>query len=355
MNYEKHKKFFVTLAYTLVFATLGYLLLIRFFGVISPFVFAILFAALLNPGVDLFQKRLHLNRKLATLLLMLLFFGVFGTFLVACCIEAYGLVRDMLTDFLNNPNSFYASAQGLNMISKQISGFLHTDFDLVETVKNIVTPFAQWILGMAGNVAKAVPQIFVGTIAFFLASFFFIADREVIVGFCSKYVKQKHLDGIANLKKIGKDAILGYTKAQLILICITFAELLLGFTLMNLIGLAKLEYVVLIALGTAVLDALPLFGVGTVLLPWAVVRIVMGDFPLAIALLLQYGVCLFVRQMIEPKVLGESLGLHPLVTLLAVYTGLYVAGVAGMILFPIVVLFFYRLYLLGAFDELLKK
>ncbi|MBU5450614.1 sporulation integral membrane protein YtvI [Acetivibrio sp. MSJd-27] len=355
MNYEKHKKFFTVFAYAVIFGALAYFILFRYFSVIAPFVFAILFAMIINPLVDLFHQRLRINRKFAGILVILLVFGVLGTFLTACISEIYSLCKGFLTEFLNNPNSFDATAQGLNVISERISRLLHTDFDLVESVKNIIMPAAQWAVSAAGNIAKSVPQIFVAVIVFILASFFFVSDRKLITDFCLKYLKPKHLRSIERLKKIARDSILGYVKAQLVLMSITFVELLIGFSIMNLMKIADLNYIFLIALGTAVLDALPVFGTGTVLIPWTVIKVVAGDFNMAIALLIQYVVCICVRQFMEPKIVGESLGLHPLVTLFSMYIGLNVVGVAGMILFPIIALFLVRLYQTGAFDHILKR
>ncbi len=355
MNYEKHKKFFTVFAYIVIFGLLGYFVLFRFFGVLAPFLFGILFAAAINPMVNFFQHRLHLNRKLSAFLVILLVFGILGTFLTACILEIYEYSKGFLIEFVNNPNSFYSAARGLNVISDHISGFLHTNFDLVEMVKNIITPVAQWAVGAAGNAATSVPHIFVGTIVFILASFFFAVDRDAVISFCMKFLKPKHLHSISHLKKIAKDSILGYLKAQLILVCVTFIELIIGFSIMNLIGVGTIRMVFLIALGIAVLDAFPVLGTGTVLIPWAIIKIIAGDFLFAIALLIQYIVCLCVRQFIEPKIVGESLGLHPLITLFSMFLGLYVVGIGGMILFPIIALFLIRLYQAGILDEFLKK
>lgn len=355
MDFEKHKKIFTVFAYLIMIGAFAYFILFRYFGAIAPFVFALLFAGVLNPLVDFFHQRLGMNRKFAGILAISLIFGVLGTFLTACVTEIYSLCKGFLTEFLNNPNSFDAAAKGLGLISKRISSLLHTDFDLVENVKNIMLPAAQWAVGAAGSAAKSVPQIFAAVMVFILASFFFVSDRDLLVNLFLKYLKPRHLRGIERLKKIGKDSILGYVKAQLVLMTITFAELLIGFSIMNLMGISSLNYVFLTALGIALLDALPVFGTGTVLLPWIVISVVTGNFHMAAALLLLYVMCIFVRQLIEPKIIGQSLGLHPLIALFSMYIGLSVAGVAGMILCPILALFLVRLYQAGLFNGIFEK
>ncbi len=355
MNYEKHKKIFIVFGYIAIFGLLGYFVLFRCFGVLAPFLLAMLFAALICPTTDFFHQKLHMNRKLATLISILLIFGILGTFLTVCVIEIYQYSKGFLMEFLYNPNSFYSAAQGLDMISDHISSFLHMEINLVEMVKNIITPIAQWFVGIAGNAAGSVPHVFVGSIVFILASFFFVADRDAVTSFCLKFLKPKHLHSISYMKKIAKDSILGYLKAQLLLAGITFVELVIGFSLMNMIGVSNIKMVLLIALGVAVLDAFPVFGTGTILIPWAIIKIIAGDFVFAIALLIQYIICLCVRQLIEPKIVGESLGLHPLITLFSMFLGLHVIGIAGMILFPMIALFLIRLYQAGILKELLQK
>ena len=135
---------------------------------------------------------------------------------------------------------------------------------------------------------------------------------------------------------------------------ITFSELLIGFTVMKLFGLFDLKYTFLIALLTAILDALPVFGTGAVLIPWSIYNIIVARFDLAIAiaLLALYIICVVVRQFTEPKVVGDSLGLHPLVTLLSMYIGLKLIGIGGMILLPIISLFVIQLYKAGAFNKI---
>ena len=127
-------------------------------------------------------------------------------------------------------------------------------------------------------------------------------------------------------------ALFGWIKAQLILMTITFTELNIGFLIM------KVENSLLLSLLIAVVDALPILGTGTILIPWAIIKLISGDYRLGISLLLLYLIVIIVRQLIEPKIVGKQIGMYPLLTLFAMYTGLQAMGFAGMIVGPIIVL-----------------
>jgi len=139
-------------------------------------------------------------------------------------------------------------------------------------------------------------------------------------------------------------------KAQGTLITITFCELLIGFSLLNI------RYALILAIAIAIIDALPILGTGTVLIPWAVVLVVMGDYKFAACIFGMYLFILIVRQLIEPKIVGTQIGIYPLLTLIAMYTGTQFVGVWGLILGPIVLIIlkniFGSIYQSGAIKEI---
>ena len=121
----------------------------------------------------------------------------------------------------------------------------------------------------------------------------------------------------------------GYIRAQLIIMTIVFTILLIGFSILGV------KTAVLFAFIIAVIDMIPILGTGTVLLPWAVISLLQSNYKLAVGLVIIYLVVLLTRQLIEPKIVGSQIGLHPLATLLAMYTGYKLIGMFGMILGPI--------------------
>ena len=139
-------------------------------------------------------------------------------------------------------------------------------------------------------------------------------------------------------------AVGGYLKAQLRIEVWMYLLLVFGFALL------QVDYALLIALGVAFLDLLPFFGTGTVLVPWAIAKILSADYKMAIGLLIIWGVGQLARQVIQPKIVGDSIGVPPLPTLFLLFVGFKLGGVLGMILAVPIGIIIYTMYQEGAFD-----
>ena len=226
--------------------------------------------------------------------------------------------------------------------------------DLVENFKNLISPAVSGLINIIKPIAAGAPQVFISVIVFVLATHFLISDKIKIEEFFNKVTKNKFSNLTAGFKNVSKKSVMKYIKAQFTIMLVTLTELFIGFTIIKWLGIINLPYMFLIVLGIAVLDAFPIFGTGTVLIPWAVYGVVSGNFPLAFSMIIMYLVCLTVRQIIEPKIVGESLGMHPLITLLAMYIGLKAIGLTGMILFPILTVLAIQLFKMGVFDGIIK-
>ena len=127
-------------------------------------------------------------------------------------------------------------------------------------------------------------------------------------------------------------------KAYVLIMFVTFIEVSVGLTVLKILKLYSSSYIMVIAAGTAVVDILPIFGTGTVMIPWAAYSLITGDFGFGIGLIVIYIVISVVRQIIEPKLVAGQLGLSPIVTIIALYLGLKVFGVLGMFVTPILVI-----------------
>ena len=145
-----------------------------------------------------------------------------------------------------------------------------------------------------------------------------------------------------------KYAMGGYFKAQFKIMGVVFAILLVGFTMM------QIRFSILLAIAIAFLDFLPFFGTGTALIPWAIYKFLVGDYKMVAALVILYGVTQLVRQLIQPKLVGDSMGLNPLYTLFLLYLGYRVGSVLGMIFAVPIGLILLNLYQAGAFDYILN-
>lgn len=353
LDYDKHKKIMIFIAYTVLVLIGSYILFVKAIPMLAPFIVALIFAFLINPIVDFFNERLKVNRKLSSIIVILLIFAILISIIAVAISEIYSFLESVVSELLVTTN-----LEGLTIISNEINRIFGIDIDLANSVKNLVVPALQGTLSVIKSVVSNVPQAFIASVIFILSAFIISVDKKNILAFITKLIGEKNVNWINEIRRISKNSISKYVKAQLILMSVTFSELLIGFTILELIGITDFKFTFLVAFLIALLDALPIFGTGTVLIPWCLYNVLLSRFDLAVALLIIYIVCLIVRQFVEPKVVGESLGLHPLVTLLAMYIGYRLLGLAGMILLPIITLFIIQLYNAGAFNrikEILKK
>jgi len=313
-----------------------------------PFIFAYLFACALEPLVRFMNKKLHINRKVAGIFCVI----AVTTLLIMLINLLVGRALYELREFSDRLPEMAEALKGtLAVLSAKITVWLgrlpldiagHEGFNLLGILEDFLSNYrglAQAAMSIARKVAGAVPQIFLFTVAFVVSTCFIVTDRENLSRFIAEKMPRRVKTALGDIKKHGLLTLEKYIRAQLILILITSAELFAGFTII------KVDYALILAAVIAVIDALPILGTGTVLIPWAVISVLIGNYYRGLALGILYLIVLFVRQSLEPKIVGESIGLHPLVTLMAMYVGLKTIGFFGMVIFPlmlILIIFIWR-------------
>lgn len=307
----------------------------------APFLFALAAAAALNPLVKKLQRALGFNRQALTLLLLLLLFGLIGGGLALLTYAAAG----QLVSLVQNWSGLLDSLQSvLDQLEELFARFLAlVPPQVTEIVERAGDELFQWLgnavpaalgnLGMeAGERAMGLPGFCVAVVIFVMATFFLTADYPYLR---SRYVQ--HLDEgvlrfLGQLRATALGAFGGYVKAEFLLSVGVFFILLGGFFLI------RQPYGLLLALGLAVMDFIPIIGAGTVMVPWAFVALFTRDFSGAAELMAIWGVIALFRRVMEPKFVGDQTGLSPLLSLVSIYVGMKLAGVAGMILGPVVLL-----------------
>lgn len=177
-----------------------------------------------------------------------------------------------------------------------------------------------------------------------LSSYLFIAQRTEVIAFFRKYVPEGFRTKWMVMYRSLTGAVGGYFKAQLKIEIWIYFLLLVGFMVL------RVKYSALIALGTAFLDFFPVFGTGAVLWPWALVKVLGGDYKMALGLMIMWGVGQLVRQLIQPKIVGDSIGVPALPTLFLLFIGYKMGSVVGMILAVPVGIIVANMYQAGFFD-----
>lgn len=188
---------------------------------------------------------------------------------------------------------------------------------------------SEWLLTAATGLIGAMPDLVLFLVTAVLASFMLSTRLPQIHCWLGEHLPQKWQDQAMEGYHRLKSALGGWVKAQCKLMGITFLILTAGFALLGV------EFPVLMAGLLSLIDALPVLGIGTALIPWAVLSFLRRDTVLGVGLLILYGTAALVRTGLEPRLIGKQIGLSPLLTLFAMYAGYRLCGLAGMILFPV--------------------
>lgn len=348
LHENNHVNFFLKLGYTLLIVSL--LAFTARYGLRWgwPFLVALGLSALIRLPVDFISKKTRLPRGLLAALftLLILCLGALCVYLISSLLYYRSKA---LIDAL--PGLIEQFRGDLSMLETSVDKLLYEIFPMLRDI-----PF----ISLEGMLSSSLPQIdvmgifstvssaagsipgFLFTIVFiFMATYFFTVQSADIGGFISKNVSPTVLTAIGGLREFLYNSVFKWIKAQLVLMCITFAQLLIAMLLL------KESSPVPLAAAIAIVDALPILGVGTVLIPWSLFCLLTGSFEKALWLIVIYIVVLCVRNSLEPKIVGEKIGLNPLITLLSMYVGFRLGGFFGMVFIPIAVLSILKLQELG--------
>ena len=330
-------------------------------SLLSPFLFALVLAWVLNPAVRWLQRKTNGSRKVISMILVILVFAVIGGVLFGLGWVAVDQVRSLfdnrqsvLDDFLNGLLGVVNSVQhwiaGLSGVVPD--GVVTTGGDLIDTLVGWVQglDFSGWFAQMAGqapSMAANVSNFAVALVVFMMGSYFITGDYPRLRFELADRVPMVARDFCRSVKNIFMSAFGGYVKSQLILSAGVFMILTIGFLLM------RQPYGLLLAFGLAVLDFIPIIGAGTVMVPWAVIDMVLANYGEAAALMAVWGVIVLFRRFAEPKILGDQTGLSPILSLVGIYVGMKIGGVLGMVVGPLLLLVCINLTKLGIFRPVL--
>lgn len=316
----------------------GIWLLVRFLlPWTAPFIVALAAAALMEPGVKSLCRR-GLRRSVAAMMMSLAVLTLVSTLAVwlsyrgisaltdfaACVPELADSLSRQLGKLENRVFAYVSTAP------EEVSRYLKTALDAVaESLYSIPAALSQWVLDVLTRAAQSSPDFLLFAVTAGIGTYFISASYPKTLAFLSAQLPDSLRRRAEGLGQDLKSSFGGWLRAQLILMAMTFFELLAAFLLLKVKGAA------LIAALTAFVDALPVFGTGIVLVPWAVYSFILGDTARGIGLLICWGVVNLVRSCVQAKLLGDQIGLDPLPSLLAMYVGWRVWRVWGMLLFPI--------------------
>lgn len=323
-----------------------------------PFVIGWIIALVANPLVRLLERRLKIVRRHSSVIIIISVLGIVivGTYLILSrlYVELYGFLKDlptiyndMVTDImgaLENSRRLFEFLPDnvesvLNEFSQNLGGYIGTFFS------GLAAPTVE----IAGNVAKGIPNALVYTVITIFSAYIFIAEQDQIMFWVKEHAPKFMLRYLLYLKKDAKGLIGGYFLAQFRIMFVIGLVMTAGLLILGV------KYGAVLAILITILDFLPIFGTGTVLIPWGIVKLFTGEYAYAAGLILLYITTQVVRQVIQPKIMGDTMGLSPLLTLFLMYLGYKFAGIAGMIFAVPVGLAVINFYRYGIFDSLIDN
>lgn len=322
-----------------------------------PFLIGGIIAMLTNPLVKFMEKRLNIVRKHSSVLIIIAALALVITLIYFAGVNITRQVMNITADIPEIVNSFQADWQDIRQNVSVVYEKIPEDIQdkLGETYDSVVSSMGEIVGGLGaptvsavGNFAQNIPSALISFVMTILSAYFFIADKERMELIILKYTPESVKKYTRLMLDEFKHIVGGYFIAQFKIMVIIMAILLIGFLIL------RVKYAVLLAILIAILDMLPFFGTGTALVPWAIFKLLSGDYKVAVGLIILYGITQLIRQIIQPKIVGDTIGLDPLATLFFMYIGYKFMGVLGMIIAIPIGMILIQLYKLGAFDSIIR-
>ena len=333
MNKEKLEYYAYLTVSLLGLALFGYVFIKYLFFVSLPFLISWTVAFSLRPVSKRLAGLTHIPYKVisGTLTAVIVLGGI--AVLISALAFAIGEAWDFLRGLADSERLF----EFLNRIMNPIGGLLGDREGAAELESHIGGALKGMISSLLTSVAEgissfivSVPKVLIFVLVTVVSSIYFAIDLERINGAVKRVLPKKISDALVSFKNRFLVAILKYLRSYLIIMLVMFVIMLFGFIIL------KVKYAVLLAFLVSLLDALPLIGIGTVLVPLSVYEIIFGNVRRGVGLIILFIIAELIRQFAEPKIVGESLGIHPALSLVILYLVYFFFGVLGLLLVPLV-------------------
>ena len=307
-----------------------------------PFLIAYIISLLIDPIIRWIYKKTNFSRKICSIIVLIVIFGVLtmiiifgGIKLITETTKLLGGLNTYLEismDFINDKIS-YLKIEKLNLSNEVISIFENSASDFLNAITTYIKNFLSKIL----DYITSIPNMFIYIIITILATYFISSDKFYILDRMEHHLSKKMVGKIITHTKEITSTLGGYLKAELILIFITFIIVLTGLNIFYLLGM-DIQYPILMALLIGFVDALPILGAGSIMIPWSIMLFFKNNTSLGLALLGLYIIILVTKQLIEPKIVSSNIGIHPIFTLIAMYTSFKFIGLLGLLIGPILLI-----------------
>ncbi len=345
---EARKRFIINVLYFALAAALLYAGVKYALGWILPFIIGLLVALLLKPVMKLLARWLKIPQKVSAIVLVLLFYAVVGFLIFLIGAKIVLMIQDLFNS-LPNMYTQYLAPQIASLIDKFKALTERLDPSIAQMLQNTASSFTNStgslvsglstkVLGYLSSTVISLPGVILFIVFSIVSSVFFALDYKRITTYVSGVLPEKMLARMHTLKAMASDLSGKYVRSYAILISVTFAELSVGLLITGVKNAIALAAII------AFIDLLPVLGTGAVLIPWALVELILGNYGMTVGLAIIYVVIIVVRNILEPRIVGKQIGVHPLAMLISMYVGLKIFGFIGIFVLPICLLVFKGFY-----------
>ena len=307
-----------------------------------PFLVAFIISLIIEPAIKFIMRKTNLTRRTSSIIIFVLVFVIILGLLAWGLITLFSESSSLLQSLNDYFDKFYIQFQGL--ISQFNFDKIHLSEEVLQVIQNstgdILETASNWLRnGLTGliNVVTSIPSIAISFGITIIALYFICVDKIYIIDQIEHHLPKVWVMRIGRHLKDLISTLGGYLKAEASLVLVSFVISLIGLYILEFTGF-NIQYPLLMALFIGFVDALPILGSGTVMIPWAIICAVNGDINLGIAIIVLLIIMSIARQVLEPKLVSKNIGVHPIFTLIAMYTGFKFIGIIGLLIGPIVLI-----------------
>lgn len=336
---EKRRNFIINIAFVALVLFLAFLFLEYAIKWVMPFLLGFALSLLFKPLINLITKKSKISRRVSACIIVIAGYVLIGLLVwrlgSVCFAWIKNFCLDLPTIYTEDISPFFSTAnQGMLDFARrfspetaeQVGEFLS---EILDNLQTYMLNFSTDVLAFLASSSKKLPLWLISFIFTILSTLFISMDYDHVIEFLKRQIPEKNKLILADIKDYLCKTLYGYARAYIILMLITFVELsvgLLALRIKNPFGIAAI---------IAVADAFPVLGTGTIVLPWALISVFQQRYYLALGLVVLYLIVTAIRQFIEPKIIGDQLGLAPIVAIICIYLGFVWFGIKGAIVFPI--------------------
>lgn len=339
MSVEKRRSFIINTVYYLMIAVIVFAVIKYGLTLLAPFVIGFIFAYILQRPIRFFNRITRVGEKTIALLTVIAFYVLLGLLMVLISLSvaswAKGFVeimphvydthlKPMIVDLFSGMESYamILDASVFEIISEW-------EQQIIGSLGRMVSNISVGLMSAVSGVASFLPGFFIKFVLSIISSFFIAMDYNRLVGFVMAQLSERGRTVFYQIKEYLIGTLFVCIRSYIMIMAITFVELSIGLSILGM------KYAVLIALTISVFDILPVLGTGGIMIPWAVIVALSGRYTFAAGIAVIYIIITVIRNIIEPKIVGSQLGLHPVVTLASMFAGMQLMGIAGLFGFPI--------------------